>query len=389
MVKLLSRLFIKDRDNTADPAVRRAYGVLCGVLGIFLNALLFAGKFTAGTIAKSVSVTADAFNNLSDAGSSIVTLLGFKLAGQKPDPDHPFGHGRMEYVSGLIVAMVIVVMGFELLISSVEKIITPQMPEFSWLSVGILVASIVVKAYMAFYNCSTGKRIDSVAMKATAMDSLTDCIATFAAMASLIVARLFDVNIDGWCGAVVSLFILYSGVNAAKDTISPLLGNPPEAEFVHEIESAVCAHEGILGIHDLIVHDYGPGRRMLSLHAEVSSSGDLLQMHDMIDNIERELRQRFNCDAVIHMDPIACDDELTELLRRRMTEIVTEIDPVIRLHDFRVVAGPTHTNLIFDVMVPFGFRLSDGELCDIIKDKAAEMGDGSYFAVITVDKAYN
>lgn len=388
MVTLLSKLFIKRRGDVKEPSVRRAYGVLCGLLGVFFNVLLFTGKFIAGTLAKSVSITADAFNNLSDAGSSIVTLLGFKIAGQKPDPTHPFGHGRMEYISGLVVAMIIVVMGFELLVSSVKKIITPVPIEFSWLSAAILVASILIKAYMAFYNRNTGRRIDSVAMKAISLDSLTDCIATFTVLGSLLMSRFFNVNIDGWCGAAVSLFILYSGLSAAKDTINPLLGNPPEKEFVSEITSTVLAHPEVIGVHDLIVHDYGPGRMMLSLHAEVSADGEILVLHDVIDNIERELRSKFGCDAVIHMDPVVRDNALSDSLKQRVIALVRDIDPCISIHDFRVVAGPTHTNLIFDVVLPYKFRLSDAEVCKLLHVEIEAMDGGKYFAVITIDKAY-
>ena len=327
MITLLSKIFIKNRKAYHDPAVRRSYGVLCGGFGIFLNILLFAAKFIAGTIASSVSVVADAFNNLSDAGSSIVSLIGFKLSGQKPDPEHPYGHGRLEYISGLIIAMIIILMGFELMLSSVKKIITPEAVEFSWLSIGILIASILVKAYMFFYNRSIAKKIDSVTMKATAQDSLTDCIATFAALAAIIAGRIWNVKIDGWCGALVSLFVLYSGFSAAKDTISPLLGQPPEKELVDDIESTVMAHDQILGIHDLMVHDYGPGRMMMSLHAEVPSDGSVLELHDLIDNIERELKEKFHCEAVVHMDPIETHDQKTAELKEKPEKILKEIDP--------------------------------------------------------------
>lgn len=388
MITLLSKIFLKNSNDYHEPSVRRSYGVLCGGVGIFLNILLFAAKFVAGTIASSVSVIADAFNNLSDAGSSIVSLIGFKLSGQKPDPEHPYGHGRLEYISGLIVAMIIILMGFELMISSVKKIITPETVEFSWLSVGILIASILVKAYMFFYNRRIAKKIESVTMKATAQDSLTDCIATFAALAALIAGRIWNVKIDGWCGALVSLFVLYSGFSAAKETISPLLGQPPEKELVEEIEKTVMAHEQIMGIHDLMVHDYGPGRMIMSLHAEVPSDGSVLELHDLIDNIERELKVKFNCEAIVHMDPIETHDQTTAELRNTVGEIISGIDPEINMHDFRIVTGPTHTNVIFDVVVPFKYPIPDADLKKRLTEGIQEKCGGNYYAVINIDKAY-
>lgn len=388
MLTLLSKLFIKDHKHYSDPTVRRKYGVLCGGMGIFFNIVLFIGKLIAGTLSASVAVTADAFNNLSDAGSSIVTMIGFKLSGQKPDPEHPYGHGRIEYVSGLIVSMVIVVMGIELMISSIKKIITPEAAEFSLVSLFILIASILVKAYMFFYNRTTAKKINSVAMKATALDSLTDCIATLAAMFAMVSGKLFGLNIDGWAGAAVSLFVIYSGLSSAKETIGTLLGQPPEKEFVEEIERTVMSHEGVLGIHDIIVHDYGPGRKMMSLHAEVSADGNILEIHDMIDNIEVELKEKFDCEAVVHMDPIMVNDEETNRMKQKVKEIIDGIDPELRMHDFRIVSGRTHTNVIFDVVVPYKFRLSDDELKDTVGKKLNEDSEKQYNAVINIDRSY-
>ncbi len=388
MVTLLSKLFIKNNTDYADNSVRSAYGVLCGCIGIFLNILLFIGKFIAGSLASSVSVTADAFNNLSDAGSSIVTLLGFKLSNIKPDPEHPYGHGRIEYVSGLVVAMIIILMGFELMLSSVKRIISPAETEFSWLIFGILIASILVKFYMFIYNRITAKKIDSVAMKATSTDSLTDCIATSMALFSMLACRFLGWKIDGWCGAAVSLFVLYSGFNAAKETISPLLGQPPSKKLVNEIEHTVLEHERVLGVHDLIVHDYGPGRMMMSLHAEVPADGDVLELHDMIDNIERELKAKFNCEAVVHMDPVQADDESTNELKTCVRQILNEIAPELMMHDFRIVRGNTHTNVIFDIVVPYKFRLTDKEICDKVNNKLETARDEKCYAVINVDRSY-
>ena len=386
MVTLLGRLFIR-QEGREESEVRKAYGILCGAVGIFFNILLFAGKFFAGTLSGSIAITADAFNNLSDAGSSVVTLLGFQLAGQKPDPEHPFGHGRMEYLSGLVVSMLILLMGVELGKSSLEKILHPEEVEFSPLIVGILCASIAVKLYMFLYNKRIGKKLGSTAMEATAMDSLSDCVATTAVLAATLVGHFTGLRIDGWCGIVVACFILWSGIGAARDTLNPLLGTPPTAEFVGRIRDLVMAHKGIIGIHDLIVHDYGPGRVMISLHAEVSASENVLELHDEIDNVETELREKLGCEAVIHMDPIVTNDGITEETRERVAALIHCIDDDINIHDFRMVSGPTHTNLIFDAVVPFGFRLSDEEVEKKIK-AAVRALDGNYYAVVKVERSY-
>lgn len=387
MISLLAKKFIKDCENVTSPAVRQAYGVLCGIVGICLNIVLFALKFFAGTISGSIAITADAFNNLSDAGASVVTLLGFKLAGKKPDPDHPFGHGRIEYLSGLAVSMVILLMGFELLRDSVDKILHPEAVEFSLLAVFILLASICGKCYMYLYNHAVGKKIDSAAMQATATDSLSDCIATGAVLLATLVGHWTNLQIDGWCGLVVSGLILFAGYNAAKDTIAPLLGQPPEQEFVDEIERTVMAHELVRGIHDLVVHDYGPGRVMITLHAEVPADHNIMDIHDEIDLIEVELREKLGCEATIHMDPIDMNDTTVMETRKKVAQLVSLIDEQITIHDFRMVTGPTHTNVIFDAVVPFAFRLSDKEVEERIKDAVRTL-DGNYFAVIQIDKSY-
>ena len=386
MISLLARLFLKPegRDETA---LRKGYGILCGAVGIGLNILLFAGKFFAGTIAGSIAITADAFNNLSDAGSSFVTLLGFQLAGQKPDSDHPFGHGRIEYLSGLAVSMLIILMGFELAKSSLDKILHPAPVDSSWLVIAILCVSICVKLYMAFYNRSLGKKLNAPAMLATAADSLSDSIATTAVLIATLVGRFSGLMIDGWCGILVAAFILWSGFNAAKDTVNPLLGTPPTHEFVEQLKELVMAHPAIIGIHDLIVHDYGPGRVMISLHAEVSASENVLDLHDEIDNVESELREKLGCEAVIHMDPIVTDDGITGETRERVAALVHCIDDEISIHDFRMVAGPSHTNVIFDAGVPYGFRLTDSEVEEKIKSAVRTL-DGNYFAVVKVERSY-
>ena len=386
MITLLARLFLKP-DGKSEADLRKAYGVLCGAAGIGLNILLFLGKFFAGTLAGSIAITADAFNNLSDAGSSFVTMLGFQLAGQKPDSDHPFGHGRIEYLSGLGVSLLILLMGFELAKSSIGKILHPEPVEFDLLVLAILAVSIAVKLYMFFYNHRLGKKLNSSAMLATAMDSLSDTVATTAVLIATLVGHFSGLMIDGWAGILVALFILWSGFNAAKDTINPLLGTPPTHEFVEEIKALVMAHPAIIGIHDLIVHDYGTGRVMISLHAEVSAAGNVLDIHDEIDNVEKELQEKLGCHAVIHMDPIVIDDGVTAETRKRVQALVHCIDDQISIHDFRMVAGPTHTNVIFDAVVPFGFRLTDNEVADKIHEAVRAL-DGNYYAVVTVERSY-
>ena len=386
MISLLARLFLKT-EGRDEAALRKEYGILCGAVGIALNVLLFAGKFFAGTLSGSIAITADAFNNLSDAGSSFVTLLGFQLAGQKPDSDHPFGHGRIEYLSGLAVSMLILLMGFELAKSSLDKILHPAPVDSSWLVIAILCVSIAVKLYMSFYNRSLGKKLNAPAMLATAADSLSDSVATTAVLIATLVGRFSGLMIDGWCGILVAAFILWSGFNAAKDTINPLLGTPPTHEFVNQIKELVMAHPGIIGIHDLIVHDYGPGRVMISLHAEVSASENVLELHDEIDNVESELREKLGCEAVIHMDPIVTDDGITEETRERVAALVHCIDDAINIHDVRMVAGPSHTNVIFDAVVPYGFRLTDSEVEEKIKTAVRTL-DGNYFAVVKVERSY-
>lgn len=386
MVTILAKFFIKDTEE--KDAVRQAYGMLCGTVGIFLNILLFIGKFAAGTISNSISITADAINNLSDAGSSVVTLIGFKLAGQKPDKDHPFGHGRMEYISGLVVAAVIIIMAYELLRDSIDKIIHPEETEFSILIAVILLVSILVKLYMAFYNRSIGRKIDSAAMRATAADSLSDTAATTAVLLAAAVSHFTGLKIDGYCGVLVGLLILYAGYSAAKDTLDPLLGKKADHEFVEKIEKIVMTHEQVCGIHDLIVHDYGPGRQMISLHAEVPAEANMLEIHDVIDIIENELRMKLGCDATIHMDPIVTTDSRVKELKAAVTSILTELDEELTQHDFRMVTGPTHTNLIFDVLVPYKFRLKDEELIAEIQKRVTEQIGNTYFVAIKIDRPF-
>ncbi len=347
MVALLMKMFTKSSSDE-----RHICGLACGVLGIILNILLFAIKLLAGLVSGSVAIMADAVNNLSDAGSSIITVLGFHLSSKKADPEHPFGHGRAEYISGLIVSMLILLMGFELAKTSVEKIFSPEPVAFGALSALILAVSIVIKLYMAAYNKSYSKKIGSASLRATAADSLSDSISTLVVLVAMIVSHFTSLELDGCCGLLVAIFIFKAGIGAAKETIDPLLGNAPDPEFVKSIENTVLAHPEIAGVHDLIVHDYGPGRRIISLHAEIPSDSDILVAHDLIDNIENELAETLSCTAVIHMDPIDVADEETLALKREIEALVKEVDVDIRIHDFRVVKGDTHTNCIFDAVIP-------------------------------------
>lgn len=387
MINVLAGIFIKDNRNLEDQNVRRAYGMLCSVVGVVLNVLLFAGKYLAGLISGSIAITADAFNNLSDAGSSIITLIGFKFSGMKPDADHPFGHGRIEYLSGLGVAMLIILMGFELLKTAVGKIMNPEPIEGGLLPAAILIVSICVKLYMAYYNRTTGKKIHSEAMLATATDSLSDSIATTAVLIAMVFAVVTGINIDGWCGCVVAVLVLYAGYQAAKDTLDPLLGQAPEKEFVDEIETIVMAHEDIVGIHDLVVHNYGPGRCMISLHAEVPGDGNIFELHDEIDLIEKELKAKLSCEAVIHMDPLEVNNEKIVEMKQILVEKIAEAYPGVSIHDFRMVQGPTHTNLIFDAVVPYGFKRSNEEVKHGIEEIVSNNWD-NYFAVIEVEQSY-
>lgn len=390
MIKLLSRIFIKDYKNYESPAVRSSYGVLCGGFGIFLNILLFIGKFLAGTLAKSVSITADAFNNLADAGSSIITLLGFRLARQKPDTKHPFGHGRIEYIAGLLVSAAIILMGFELAKSSISKIISPEPIEFSVLTAAILVCSILVKLYMVFYNKSIGKKIKSATLGATALDSCSDCIATSVVLVSSLIAHFFKINIDGYCGVLVAAFVIYSGIRALQETITPLLGQAPDREFIERIQKLIEEFPEITGIHDLIVHDYGPGRLMISLHAEmpVYADSDIFAMHDIIDNAERLLSKELECLVTIHLDPTRSNDEKVAELKAKTVNVLHGISPELSLHDFRVVPGPTHTNLIFDVVIPFDLKLKEDEITEKLNSAVSEWDDAKYYVVVSFDRPY-
>jgi len=388
MITFLASLFIKDSKNYKEPSVRQAYGVLSGAVGIGLNILLFFGKWLAGTISGSIAITADAFNNLSDAGSSIITLIGFRLSGQEPDPEHPFGHGRMEYISGLLVSVAILVMGLELIWSSIGKLRSPEPIESSALVFGILIASILVKLYMFFYNHSLSKKIESAAMKATSVDSLSDTVATTLVLIATLISKYTGLLLDGWFGILVGLFILYTGGSTLKETIDLLLGQPPKQEFIDEVKEIVLGHSMVHGVHDLIVHDYGPGRVMISLHAEVDVNGDIQDIHEQIDHIEHELQEKLHCSATIHMDPIVTDDKEVLAMKVKVEEMVHFLDESFSMHDFRMVKGSTRTNLIFDVEVPRKTSYTDNEIVNWLKERIHELPGSKYFAVIQIDHEY-
>lgn len=386
MTDILISLFIKKKDQIEDAQVRNSYGILGGSVGICCNILLFVGKFFAGMATGAISITADAFNNLSDAASSIITLIGFGIAGKPADEDHPFGHGRMEYISGFIVSLAILVMGVELLKSSVEKILHPEDITFQTVSVVILAISILVKLWMAVFNRKIGNKIQSETMKATATDSLNDCISTAAVLAGMLVFRFWGYNLDGMVGIVVACFVLWGGYGAAKDTLDPLLGETPDPALVKNIEEMVLNHKMVIGVHDMMIHDYGPGRRIVSLHAEVPYTVDIMEAHDMIDHIEMRLMEEYQCEATIHMDPVVTDDEQTTKTKKMVEGLVREYDPVLSIHDFRMVTGKTHTNVIFDLVIPYGKQYQVKQIVKELREKIHREMPEEFFAVIRVDR---
>ena len=385
MIALLRKLFIRNKNDEASE--RRALGVLCSAVGIFLNIILFAIKYLAGVLSSSIAITADAFNNLSDAGSSFISLIGFKFAGMKPDTKHPFGHGRIEYLSGLGISIAIIVVAFELFTGSVTKIFNPEKIDTSIIAIIILVVSILVKLYMFFYNNSIGKKIKSSGMKATAMDCVTDSVATFVVLLSMIFTKFTGINIDGYCGVLVSLFIFWAGFNSAKETLSPLLGTKPDEELVDKVYSTVMSYDDVCGIHDMVVHDYGPGRQIISLHAEVDGTKNIFDIHDVIDTIEKDLYEKFSIETTIHMDPIDIHNENTKNTRDKMASLITQLHQNATIHDFRMVPGNTHTNMIFDVVVPFEVKLTDEQIKDRIQTIVNDNFE-NYFVVLTIDRSY-
>ncbi len=389
MTSLFIRWFVKTPDRVGEPDVRYAYGRLAGIAGIVSNLLLFIGKILMGWLSGSLSIVGDAFNNLSDAGSSVVTLVGAKLSATPPDEEHPFGHGRMEYLSAMMVAALIMIAGFELLTSSVDKIFNPAAVEFQWLTVAILVASIGMKLWMALFYRKVGRIIRSGTILAASTDSRNDVICTTLVLSSTLVEHFAGWQIDGYIGTAMALFVMWSGFGVIRETVSPLLGQAPDKELVENIEKTVLAHDGVVGVHDLMVHNYGPGRCIISLHAEVPCHADLLQSHDLIDCIEQEIGRAFNAIVCIHMDPVDNDNEEVSRLRDIVTAVVSDIDPAMSIHDFRVVFGETHTNLIFDLVVPFSVKSTDKPVITAEIQRRVQVVDRHLFTVIKVETRYS
>ncbi len=386
MIEFLIRRFVPDWQQVQRTDVRERYGTLAAAVGILSNIFLCIIKGLIGLFSGSIAVTADAVNNLSDAGSSVITLLAFKIAGKPADEEHPYGHARMEYISGMAVSFIIILLGLELMGSSFEKILHPEEVGVSALTYLVLIVSIAVKLWQGMFNRNLGKRISSEALQATAADSLNDVFSTGAVLLSTLVYQFTAIPIDGWVGMLVAIFITVSGVKLIMETGSPLLGQAPDPQMVRELEEKITAYDGVIGIHDLQVHNYGPGRVFATVHAEVPANRDILVSHDIIDNIEREVGHEMNLNLVIHMDPVVTDDERLNQLHAQVQQIVAGIDSNLSMHDFRAVFGPTHTNLVFDVVVPPGFSLSDSELSRRIEQQVQTLG--SYFCVITVDHNY-
>ena len=385
MIEFLAKILYKDSTEVDISVKRRQYGSLLGGVGIFLNFVLFTIKLIAGIVTGSVAIVADSINNLSDAGSSSIQLIGYKLSGHEPDENHPFGHGRIEYVSGLVISIVILFMGIELLKSSITKIIFPVSIQYSKMALIILIISVLIKLYMYSYNKTYAQKLNSVVMQATAFDSLTDSLATATVLLCMMINEYTGFAVDGYCGLIVSLFIITTGYNAAKDTITPLLGQKADPEFVEKIAQFAMSYDEVLGVHDLVVHDYGAGRMMITFHAEVSANGDFVKLHDVIDNIERRLKKVLGCQAVIHMDPVFVDDEAT-IRMKRFSELITKsINESLTIHDFRMVAGPTHIKLVFDVLAPYDYHMSDAEIKKAIETKIESL-PGNLTAVVDVDR---
>jgi cation diffusion facilitator family transporter len=388
MTNLLTRLFIKNREDVTAPSVRRAYGTMVSIVSMVMNILLFAAKFTVGTLAGSVSITADAVNNLSDAGSQIISLISFRISAKPADREHPFGHARIEYVASMIVSFLILLIGFELLRESVGKIFAPEPPERSWVAVAVLAGSILCKLWLGLFNKTVGMRIDSAVMKATAADCLSDAISTGAVLLSTAVLLIFpdlNLNLDAYMGVIVAVLIMVAGIKILKEAKDSILGEAPSNEIVKQITDVVESAEGALGIHDLTVHNYGPGHVIAALHVEVDGHANVFETHDIVDNIEKRLRTECGIEATIHMDPIVTDDETVTSLREKSAEAVKAIDERLRIHDFRFVRGTTHSNLIFDVVAPFELKTTDAELLEQVAEEIRGI-DPTYCTVVTVDR---
>lgn len=387
MTKFLIQKFIKNPDDINNLKVRRNYGTLSSVVGIICNVFLFILKYIMGTLSGSISVVSDAFNNLSDSAGCMVTLLGYKLASKPADKDHPFGHGRMEYLTALTIAVLILIVAFELFRNSVNKIIYPEKLTFSLIVLISLLVSILIKLWMSFFNAFLGKKINSSVMLAAAKDSRTDVIATSATCIAVISSLYTNLPVDGIMGLVVSLFIFKSGIDIVKDTVDNLLGKPVDSDIVYAIKEMIGESDKIIGIHDLVVHNYGPGNMIGSLHAEVKSNEDFVFVHDMIDELERRIHRELNILMTIHMDPIETDNEQVNLSLDMIRNIILDIDPCLQIHDFRLVAGDTHTNLIFDIVVPYDCKYNNDDIKELI-DKQLDKMEDNYYTVITFDREY-
>lgn len=387
MIGLLAKKIISNYQNYEDSKVRQAYGNLTSTIGIINNFILFGFKFIAGTIANSVSITADAINNLSDAGSSIISLISFKLSSKPADEKHPFGHARYECIASMIVACLILILGFELVKTSFSKILHPEVIDFSLVSCMILLFSIMVKVWMYVYNKKYGKLLHSSIMEATSADSLSDAMSTLAVLISTTISPIIHFNLDGYVGLIVACLILYAGYGVIRKALDELLGQAPSDELVQKIQEKIMSYDGVLGMHDLMIHDYGAYNTFVSVHVEVDYKVDILKSHDMIDNIEKDFKEDMGIEMVIHMDPINIDDELTNELRTFIKNSVKEIDEALSIHDFRMVTGETHTNLIFDIVVPFQVEYSNQEILDQLKEKLNKKGH-KYYLVVTFDRAY-
>ena len=385
MTNLLVRLFVKNSNNTSDPAVRENYGKMASIVCIVLNMVLSAGKITLGLLSGAISVTADGFNNLTDCGSNVVSLISFKVAGKPADKEHPFGHQRIEYISAMIVAFIVLMLAVELASESFNKIFNPEPSEMSYLMLGVLAFSVLVKVWMFFFNRKLGKTVDSEVLKATATDSLTDAISTTAVTVAVIISHFVNFNLDGYMGLAVAVVIAWAGIDILKDTMSKLLGQAPDKTLIEGIRSRIMAYEGVLGIHDLAVHNYGPHKYYASVHVEVDAKVPTMESHDLMCRIERDFAENTDIVLIIHSDPVVTDDPEINLLKQKVTEMVTSIDERFRIHDFRAVKGVTHTNLIFDVAIPFDTKLSAEEIKTRISQLVSAY-DPTLFVVATVEK---
>lgn len=387
MFKILAKKIIKNYTDFNNPKVREQYGTLCSVISIGCNIVLVIFKLTMGVITNSIAIQADGLNNLSDVGSNLASLFGFKLANKHPDSEHPYGHGRMEYVAGLIIAFLILLVGFQALKDSILKIIDPQKVTFTIVAVIILVVSILIKLWMASFNRYTSKKINSATLLAASQDSLNDVLATSATLCSLILSLYTDLPVDGAMGTIVSIIVLKAGIEIFKDTVDPLLGMAPDKELIKDIEQYILSYPEALGVHDLMMHDYGPGRRFLSIHVEVNCHDDIMVIHDAMDTIERAVLEKYHILTTIHMDPVDFNDNLTNELKEMVVKVVKGINNEYSIHDFRIVTGPTHTNLIFDVLIPSNDQIKHKLLKEEIDAKLKAI-DPSYYTVMQIEHSF-